>query len=287
MRAHRRTLPKLTDRLALGRSPLRISPVCLGLVRDEDAACDAFDAGINFFFISADMHWPLYETARRSLKKLLSRRKGIRDEIVVAVASYCTQPEFCTLPFSEVLEAMPRLGRIDLAIAGGAYSSEILGRLPVYREHREKSFVGIRAIGASFHDRAAALQAIDHELFDIAFIRYNVAHPGAREDLFPAQRRDSSTPVFNFTSTWGYVSPERATELGLSAKHWRPQMTDHYRFALSRPQVHGLLCALKDRRQIVALEKALEAGPLEESEENYLINLSRLDKGKAELDTRR
>src|SRR6266540_1673365 len=69
----RLTLPKLTDRLTLGEDGLRVSPFCLGLVGSDDTACAAFDSGINFFFLSADLHWPLYESARLGLEKLLAR----------------------------------------------------------------------------------------------------------------------------------------------------------------------------------------------------------------------
>src|SRR5262245_34055395 len=98
----RSAFPKLTDRLALGRKGLRVSPICLGLAYDAATVSAAFDAGVNFFFLTADMHWPLYEHTRRGVADLLSRGGGIRDQIVVAGACYPTQPEFCTMPFQEL-----------------------------------------------------------------------------------------------------------------------------------------------------------------------------------------
>ena len=96
----RRRLPRFTDRLRLSDTDLRVSPVCLGKVRSDRTIAAAFEAGINFFFLTADMHWPLYEASRRGLEKLIRSRRGIRDQIVVAAASYVTQPEFCTMPFT-------------------------------------------------------------------------------------------------------------------------------------------------------------------------------------------
>ena len=75
----RRELPKLTDRYPLGNG-LEISPFCLGLVGDEDVVPAAFEAGINFFFISADMHWPVYEQTRRGLdmiKRIAAQGIGV------------------------------------------------------------------------------------------------------------------------------------------------------------------------------------------------------------------
>ena len=64
----RTQLPRFSDRLALGKRGLAVSPFCLGLVEDPATISAAFDAGINFFFLTADMHWPLYEASRRGLR---------------------------------------------------------------------------------------------------------------------------------------------------------------------------------------------------------------------------
>src|ERR1700730_6192495 len=113
-KAPRLSLPKMTDRLALSHTGLLVSPFCLGLVYSDETACAAFDVGINFFFLSADLHWPAYEVARRGLEKLLARGQGIRDQIVVAIASYVTQPEFCGIALSEGLHAVSGLNPIDV-----------------------------------------------------------------------------------------------------------------------------------------------------------------------------
>ena len=69
----------------------------------------------------------------------------------------------------------------------------------------------------------------------------------------------------------------------MDAQFWQPHVTDYYRFALTRPEVHGLLCAPQTPREVAALAEALEAGPLSEPEENFLINLASLDAGKTTL----
>src|ERR1043165_4314286 len=100
-------LPKLTDRLPLGASGVVVSPFCVGMSPDPMTIPAAYEAGINFFFVTADMHWPLYEPLRRGLRMLP------RDDIVIAAASYVTQPEFCRAPFLEVLAELPELRRLD------------------------------------------------------------------------------------------------------------------------------------------------------------------------------
>ena len=69
------------------------------------------DAGINFFFLTADMHWPYYEASRRGLEQLFARQPSVRQHVVVAAACYPTQPEFCAMPFAEVVESVRGLRR--------------------------------------------------------------------------------------------------------------------------------------------------------------------------------
>ena len=283
LRQRRTILPKFTDRLPLGNSGLHVSPFCLGMVRSVDTACAAFDAGINFFFLTADMHWPHYDLARRGLEKLLARGPGVREHAVVALVSYVTQPEFCLGALEEGLAAVSGLKSADLAIIGGAYSDEFLTRLQLYQEILRYGSLGNRATGTTFHDRIAARLAISHSMVDVAFVRYNPIHTGAKFDLFPYLTQPSSTLLYNFKSTLGFLEPERYAQLGLNDDYWQPEITDYYRFALTRPEIDGLLCSPSTPQEVEALAMALEEGPLDEEEENYLIDLGTLDQGRGEL----
>jgi aryl-alcohol dehydrogenase-like predicted oxidoreductase len=279
----RSRLPRPSDRIAFGRTGIRVSPLCVGLVDDPTTVPAAFDAGINFFFLTADLHWPVYEATRRGLARLFKRGRRVRAQTVVAVCSYATQPEFPAGALAEVVDAVPGLGHIDLAVMGGAYADEMLERLPVFEQMRAERYLGITAIGASFHDRQAALTAVNHDLVDLAFIRYNPAHPGARHDLLPHLKRSRRAPVFNFTNTHGYVNPRHYKALGLTRDFWRPAVTDYHRFALTRPEIDGLLCAPATPAEITGLIAALRTGPLDAEEEQYLIDLAELADGRARL----
>ena len=280
----RTRLPRPRERLVFEASGLEVSPFCLGMVRTPETVEAAYDAGINFFFITADMHWPLYRHTRAGLEQLLAARPSVRDEIRVAVVSYTTQPEFCYAPFLEVLDEMPHLQRIDVGVMGGVYASDFTSRLEIYRDHLRTRHAGISSIGATFHDRLAARSALSLGAVDLALVRYNPVHPGAREDLFPFRPAAGRTRLFNFNSTVGVVSSARFEALGLDADQWRPAPTDYYRFALSRPELDGLLCAPQTPEQVTALVRALDEGPLDPDEENYLINLAALDAGEVTLD---
>jgi hypothetical protein len=281
-RSHCTRIPQFSDRLALGRQGLAVSPFSVGLVGAPETVGAAFDAGINFFFLTADMHWPCYEAARRGLQQLLARGSGIRDRIVVAAVCYPTQPDFCYGPFRELLDAVPGLGRLDVLLAGGVYAEEFAGRLPVYQRHRRTCFLGARAIGATFHDRQEARKAVTDDLVDVAFVRYNPGHAGAREDLFPHLAQPTSTLLFGFKSTFAYVPPQQMTELGLPGDvYWHPEVTDHYRFALSRPELDGLLIGPATPKEVAALADALKKGPLDEEEQTYLMQVALVANGQA------
>lgn len=244
----------------------------------------AFDAGINFFFITADMHWPWYEHTRRGLAELLARGGGIRDEIVVAGVCYPTQPEFCTVPFDELIAAVPGLKTLDVLLAGGAYGREFGLRWPVYVEHRQSGRFGNRAVGATFHDRPAAANAVRARQVNVAYIRYNPDHAGARRDVFPHVPRHPRPLLYGFKSTFGYLPPSGMAALGLPGPdYWHPSITDHYRYSLTSPQMDGLLIGLRAPREAAALAAAMQQGPLTEEEESYLMDVAAVARGEARV----
>jgi predicted aldo/keto reductase-like oxidoreductase len=298
-RSPRTKLPQFTDRLVLGHQGLRVSPYCLGWVHSADTIVAAFDAGINFFFITTDLHWPGYEATRRGVRELLARGPEIRDQIVVAAVCYQTRPIFCSTPFRELLDEMPGLGRLDVLIAGAVYADERGKRLPVYQEHRDAGFLGARAIGMTFHDRPAALAAIPGRRVDIAFVRYNADHPGAAKDLFPYVHRAvrglpdaacagaTRTLLFSFKSTFGYVPPAEMDGMGLHGSvYWHPEITDHYRFVLSRPEIDGVLMGPKTPAELQGIAEALARGPLTDKEQAYLRNIALVARGEAKVEPR-
>jgi hypothetical protein len=276
----RAALPAFTDRLALAPDLPGVSPICVGMVRDASAIAAAFERGCNFFFVSCDMHWPLYAATRSGLSTLIG--SAGRDAIVVAAVVYVTQPEFQSAPIGELIDETAGLERVDVVVAGGAYGAELLPRLDVMHGHRSARRFGARAVGASFHDRAAARLAIAHRLVDVAFVRFNAAHPGARDEVF-AHTGPSAPPLFGFNSTRGHVPGERLRQVGLGDADWAPSVSDHYRYALSHVGVDGILCSPSKPAEVEALADALATGPLGPDECHYLEKLCLLDRGQAEL----
>jgi hypothetical protein len=253
------------------------------MVEDPDTIGVAYDAGINFFFLSGDLHWGMYEATRVGLARLLARG-GVRERIVVGIVAYVTQPEFMPAAFEEAVAAVPGLGRADVLIAGGCYAHDFFVRLGTLEQLRAARWLEARAIGASFHDRDAARLAIQRGLVDLAFVRYNAAHTGALTDLFPHLPRPRATLVYNFSSTKGHVPAESLDRLGLASDYWRPCVTDHYRMVAARAELDGMLCSPQTPDMVRALVDAMTQGPLGPDDEQYLHHLVLLATGRAHID---
>jgi hypothetical protein len=151
----------------------------------------------------------------------------------------------------------------------------LLHRYRVFERIRKERHFGSLAIGASFHDREAAAATTNHGLFDVSYVRYNTLHTGASVDLFPYLTRPTKTLLYNFTTTQGYVTDDAWEKLALPDFGWRPTITDHYRFALTRPELAGLLVSFGEVAHIEGMARALEQGPLSEEEERLMIDLGR------------
>ena len=275
MRARlRSTLPRASDRLQLGTTGLQVSPFCIGITGSPDSVIQAYEMGINFFFVSADLHWPLYEQTRRGIARLVEGSPSRRNEIVVAIVSYLDEPLFSALQFHEVLDVVPGLEHVDVMIAGAIANDYGFQKLRTLRDAKIRGHLGARAIGASFHQRKYALVSDMYSMLDIHLVRYNTAHPGARTDLFPYLQPQSFSLTFNFKSMMFQVPEQRFRELGLPASAWRPNSCDYYRFVLSDPALDGILCSPQTPDEVKTLAQAMEQKPLTQQEQEYMIWLS-------------
>jgi hypothetical protein len=273
--ARRQTLPRTTDRLPLGKSGLTVSPFCLGLTGSPDTVIAAYEAGVNFFFVTGDLHWPLYDGIRKGLAKLLDGNPARRDELVVAVVSYLDDPLFSVLQFREVIDEVPGLQRVDLMIAGAVSSDQsFYSRVASMERARATRLHGATAIGATFHQRRLALAADHYGLLDISYIRFNSAHPGARRELLPYFRPNRTGLVFNFKSAMSRIPDDMYASLGIPSNYWRPDVCDYYRFVLSHPEIDGVLCSPLYPEEVKGMVEALDKGPLSTEEQDYMIWLS-------------
>ncbi len=102
-----------------------------------------------------------------------------------------------------------------------------------YREEGKVRFVGVTT-----HNRPLAVDLIESGRVEVLMHRYNIAHRGAEEKVFPAAQREG-LPVVSFTNTrWGSLlrgHPDWVEPV--------PTAVDCYRYVLRHPALHRALSA--------------------------------------------
>lgn len=282
---NRRTvLPRFVDRRSLGATGLSVSPFCLGMVADPKIIPAAFDAGVNFFFVSVDMSWHYFEKVRRGLAMLLERGGGIRDDFVVCAGTYLAQPELCSTGLFELLRLLPELERIELPIIGGTRPADFWARLEDKRRLVERGRFGARGVGATFQDALAAVDAVNHGLVDLAVAQHNSVARTVRDAVLPALAVGARSLFYGHSSKNGAPTPEQYAKLGLDPESWIPGPVDHYRYALTHARVDGVLFAMGGIDYLEELIAGLEEGPLDQDELDYMSNLGDVVAGRATLE---
>jgi aryl-alcohol dehydrogenase-like predicted oxidoreductase len=135
-------------------------------------------------------------------------------------------------------------------------SKSVIGELVKLRDEGKA-----RAIGVSIHDRKRAARLAAEGPLDFFMIRYNAAHPGAEQDIFPQLPAKKPVIVAYTATCW--------TKLLRPPKGWSgPAATagDCYRFCLTNPNVDLVVSAPKTAAQMRENMKALDLGPLSDEE---------------------
>ncbi len=112
---------------------------------------------------------------------------------------------------------------------------------------RQKEQGRVRLVGLTSHQRRLAASWAASGALDLLMIRYNAAHRGAEQDVFPVtQKRDM--PVVGFTALrWGALL--RPTPDDPPAFR-PPTAPDCYRFCLAQPAISVVLAAPANRGQL-------------------------------------
>ena len=224
----------------------------------------ALEQGINYVFWT-----PYSRKVTKSLKAIMNR-----DRESLVLASGPTTGYFGGSIKRACERLLKKLGTDYLDVfqlfwlgRGSAWSASTIEALVSLRESGM-----VRAIGVSIHDRKRAGKLAKDSPLDMLMIRYNAAHPGAEQDIFPhvAKRKPA---IIAYTAT-------RWRGLLKRPKGWNgPVMTaaDCYRFCLSNPHVDLVLTGPKNRQQLQEnLRNLRERGPLSEEENRWVADFGQL-----------
>ena len=238
----------------LGRSGLRTYR--LGLSASyrpgKKTVFRAADAGVNFFF-GFGIDTQMTAAVRDIVKKE-------RERYVLATGAYNLIFGYPNL--RRTLEKRLRqfgTEYIDLFLFLGVMKEKelpptVLEQLCHFRDEGK-----IRSIGISTHDRKLAGKLAAEGMLDTLMIRYNAAHRGAEQDIFPHVKAHN-TGIVGYTAT-------RWTYLLRPPKVWPkdspvPTAGQCYRFVLSNTDVDVCLTAPRSLREFEENFKAVQAGPL-------------------------
>ena len=123
----------------------------------------------------------------------------------------------------------------------------------------------VRAVGTSIHNRPRAGRLAAEGELDLLMIRYNAAHPGAEQDIFPSFSQNRPITVAYTATSWRSLlrRPKGWTGNTMTPGHC-------YRFCLSSPHVDVTLCGPKTIAQLEENLAALGDGPLTSEEEGWI-----------------
>jgi predicted aldo/keto reductase-like oxidoreductase len=120
-----------------------------------------------------------------------------------------------------------------------------------------------RFLGLSGHNRMLFPKLAKMEIFDLFHIRYNAAHRGAEEEIFPHFDNEERPGLASYTATrWGQLLKTKNMPTGEVA----PPASHCYRFVLSHAAVDVCMCGPKNRDQMKEALRTLELGPLDDKE---------------------
>jgi len=119
------------------------------------------------------------------------------------------------------------------------------GALDLLEGEKQKGRVGL--IGLTTHQRNLAADCAGENKLDLLMVRYNAAHRGAEQDVFPVTERLGLPVVVYTAQRWGAL--RRATRDDPPG-YAPPAATEWYRFALAHPAVSVVLMAPNGRREL-------------------------------------
>ena len=128
----------------------------------------------------------------------------------------------------------------------------------------------VRLLGVSTHDRPRAGKLVGDSILDLLMIRYNAAHPGAEQDIFPHLMRRRPAMIAYTATAW--------RRLLRAPRGWKgrvPTAGDCYRFCLSSPHIDVALTGPRNVMELRENLSALEKGPLSPEEMLFMREFGR------------
>jgi aryl-alcohol dehydrogenase-like predicted oxidoreductase len=246
---------ELGNKVPLGRTGLQVSRLGVGSSYgvSRRACREAFDAGVNYFF---------WGSMRRRGMGLVLRElaRTHRDELVIVLQCYSP---WGSLVGRSVEQGLRSLGidYADILLLGWHDRRPSAAVLEAARALQEAG--RCRYLGISSHQRVLFPQLLDDGCYDVFHLRYNAAHRGAEQEVFPLMPAENAPGIVSFTNTrWGELLDDNNMPPGFSA----PTAADCYRFVLSHPRVQVATTGPKNDDEMRHALTVLDRDPMDEEE---------------------
>jgi aryl-alcohol dehydrogenase-like predicted oxidoreductase len=217
----------------------------------------AFERGVNYFYWGSRRRPGM----KRAIRKLAKHQ---REKMVIALQTYDYTGLALGRTFTQGLRAL-QIDYADVLILGnrnGPIPRRILDKALALKERGLAMHLCVSA-----HDRSAYRQHLDSGIFDLIMVRYNAAHRGAEQDIFPLLGREGRPGVICYNSTrWGHLFDPRWIPQGERL----PNSPDLYRYVLSNPSIDMVLTAPATSAQLEENLKTLETGSVSQEERAWL-----------------
>jgi aryl-alcohol dehydrogenase-like predicted oxidoreductase len=242
------------NKVRLGRSDVWSSPLGLGSsfgVGSPDIE-HAFERGINYFYYGS-IRRPTFARAVRGLAKTQ------RDKMVVVVQTYTRIGALMRPTFESGLRELG-VEYADFLLLGWWNAHPPARIMDAARRLRDRG--KCKHIMISCHNRPSFEEYAQDPDVSALMVRYNAAHPGAEQEVFP-KLGDNPPGIVAYTATrWGDLVKPALTPTGEPT----PRGSDCYRFCVTNPAVNVCIAGAKDKSELDEALAALDRGPMSEDE---------------------
>jgi predicted aldo/keto reductase-like oxidoreductase len=259
------------EKVELGRTGIKVTPLGLssGPGMREKEVERGIERGLDYLYWGS-ARWPGFGKA---VRRAVARR---RERLCLVVQSY-TRVGLLMRPSLE--RALRRLGSeyADFLLLG--LWNDVPPERILDAALRLKEAGRTRHIMVSCHHRPSFEQIARHPAVDAIMVRYNAAHPGAEDDVFPRLPKPPPAVIAYTATRWGQLLDPRLTPPGERT----PRASDCYRFALSNPHVNLVLCGPANGDQLDEAMAALERGPMNGFELAWMRRVGQAVRGSTPL----
>ncbi len=247
-----------TEKRILGRTDLLVSRlgIASGYGISGNAIEKAFhEYGINYFYWST----PRKSGMRDGLRQLI---KKYREKIVIVLQSY---DHLGFMLNRSIQKGLKTLGTdyADIILLGWHNrppSQKVIKKALALKESGITRFIGMSGHNRKLFGNMA--KQTDQPV-DIFMTRYNAAHRGAENEIFPNLSEQRRPGITIYTATcWGKLLKKKK----MPVKEQPLSASDCYRFVLSNPHVDLCIMGPSNKHEMEKGLTAIEKGPLSDQE---------------------